>query len=98
LERPDARLPDRIVRSSGHEHANVSQTFRLLRPCRERPRRRGAAEQRDELAAASHSITWSASASSLSGIWRASAFVVLRLMINSIFVACMTGRLAGFHP
>ena len=45
-----------------------------------------------------HSITSSASASSLSGIWRPSAFVVLRLMINSIFVACMTGRSAGLSP
>jgi hypothetical protein len=41
--------------------------IRLLRPRRERPRRR-AAEQRDEIAPLHHSITSSASASSLSGI------------------------------
>ena len=45
-----------------------------------------------------HSITSSAMASSLSGIWRPSALAVLRLIINSSFVACMTGRSAGFSP
>src|SRR5262249_14161946 len=69
-----------------------------LRPRRERPRRcRPAAEQRDELAPL-HSITSSASASSLSGIWRPSVLAVLRLMINSSFVACWTGKSAGFSP
>src|SRR5215472_17273670 len=68
----------------------------LLRARRERPGR-CASEQCDELPP-SHSITSSASASSLSGIWRPSAFAVLRLMINSSFVACMTGRSAGFSP
>ena len=43
---------------------------RLLRSCRERPRHRRAADQRDELAAAHHSITSSAVASSLSGTVR----------------------------
>src|SRR6516165_12821086 len=47
---------------------------------------------------ARYSITSSASASSLSGIWRPSAFAVLRLMLNSIFVACITGKSAGFSP
>ena len=45
-----------------------------------------------------HSITSSASVSSLSGIWRPSALAVLRLITNSSFVACMTGRSAGFSP
>src|SRR5262245_27412206 len=35
-----------------------------------------------------HSITSSASASSLSGIWRPSVLAVLRLIINSSFVIC----------
>src|SRR5262249_21137137 len=52
---------------------------RLLRARRERPRGRRTAEQRDEVAPL-HSITSSASESSLSGIWRPSAFAVLRLM------------------
>src|SRR5262249_28130509 len=73
---------------------------RLLRPCWQRPkgRRRRAAEQRYELATPNHSITSSASASSLSGIWRPSAFAVLRLMTSEYFVGCMTGRSVGFVP
>ena len=57
---------------------------RKLLLCASRKRRlgRNTAEQRDKLAPF-HSITSSASASSLSGIWRPSAFAVLRLMINS---------------
>src|SRR5262249_28524662 len=45
-----------------------------------------------------HSITSSARASSLSGISRPSAFAVLRLISNSNFVDCWTGRSAGFSP
>ena len=52
---------------------------RLLRPRRERPRRRRAAEQRDELAPL-HSITSSARASSVGGTSRPSALAVLRLI------------------
>jgi hypothetical protein len=46
----------------------------------------------------SYSITSSASASSLSGISRPSAFAVLRLITNSNFVDCWTGKSAGFSP
>src|SRR5262249_59402910 len=66
------------MQKSDHRHP------RLLRPRRERPRRR-AAEQRDEHAAPErrgHSITSSASARSLSGIWKPSAFAVLRLITS----------------
>jgi hypothetical protein len=62
-----------------------------LRPRRERPRRRRAADERDELAAFhlwAHSITSSASASSLSEIWRPSARAVLRLMASSNLIGC----------
>src|SRR5262245_41701050 len=45
----------------------------LLRPRRERPSRRRAAEQRDELAARAHSITSLAMASSVPGTSRPSA-------------------------
>jgi DNA-binding transcriptional LysR family regulator len=45
-----------------------------------------------------HSITSSARPSIGRGTVRASAFAVLRLMINSTFVACCTGRSAGFSP
>src|SRR5262245_36262273 len=54
------------------------QLVGLLRARRERPRGRRAAEQRDELAPP-HSITSSASASNLSGIWTPSAFAVFEL-------------------
>ena len=70
---------------------------RLLRARRERPRRRRAAEQRDELAP-SHSITSSASASSVGGMSRPSALAVLRLMTSSNLVGCSTGKSAGFAP
>src|SRR5262245_41135211 len=45
-----------------------------------------------------HSITSSASASSLSGIARPSALAVFRLMTRSNLVGCRTGRSAGFSP
>src|SRR5262245_38341515 len=45
-----------------------------------------------------HSITSSARASSLSGIWRPSALAVLRLITNSNLVGCSTGNSAGFAP
>jgi hypothetical protein len=61
------------------------------------PRRRRAAEQRDELAPG-HSITSSARASRLSGTVRPSAFAVLRLITSSYLVGACTGRLAGFSP
>src|SRR5262249_3688113 len=69
----------------------------LLRSRRERPRRGRAAEQRDELAAL-HSITSSAATSILSGTVMPSAFAVLRLMANSNFTVCWTGKSAGFSP
>src|SRR5262249_42839135 len=59
---------------------------RLLRPRRERPRRR-AAEQRDELAASHlHSMTSSARASSVGGMSMPIALAALRLMTSSYFV------------
>src|SRR5262249_39738494 len=72
------------------EITNCGNFSALLRARRERPRRR-AAEQRDELAPLhlrGHSMTSSAMATSLSGIWRPSAFAVLRLMASSNFVGC----------
>src|SRR5262249_56756346 len=75
--------------------------LRLLRPRRERPRCRCAAEQRDELAAlhrCDHSITSSARASSVGGTSRPSALAALRLIANSNLVGCTTGRSAGRAP
>src|SRR5262249_33868177 len=80
----------------GVEHCNAPYALSLLRPRRNWPRRR-AAEQHDEVAPV-HSITSSASASSLSGIWRPRALAVLRLMTRSYLVGACTGRSAGFSP
>src|SRR5262245_51847168 len=90
---------------SGAGHSRVGQSpsiapyvQELLRARHDRPSRRRTAEQRDELAAADHSITSSASASTLSGIVMPSALALLRLMAISNFVGCSTGRSAGFSP
>src|SRR5262249_60379908 len=91
----------------GHESHRVSQGraaekadhrhLWLLTPCSHRPRRSRTAEQHDERTPL-HSITSSARASSVEGIWTPSALAVLRLMISSTLVACCTGRSAGFSP
>jgi hypothetical protein len=56
---------------------------RLLRTRHERPCRRRAAEQRDELAPVTHSITSSARASSIGGTVRPSALAVIRFTTRS---------------
>src|SRR6516164_3627217 len=66
----EAGLSFRILRSERHQHADAPHPAALLCARRQRPSRR-AAEQRDELAPL-HSITSSASASSLSGTVRPS--------------------------
>src|SRR5262245_20041080 len=71
---------------------------RRLRTRHQRPHRRSPAEHSDELAPPAHSITSSAIASSLSGIWRPSALAVLRLMTSSYLVGTCTGRSAGWVP
>src|SRR5205809_5480199 len=45
-----------------------------------------------------HSITSSASASTVGGISKPSALAVLRLMTSSNFVGCCTGRSPAFSP
>src|SRR5262245_36305690 len=70
----------------------------LLRPRRERPSHRHAAEQRDEFATAAHSITSSARASKVGGTSRPRAFAVFRLITVSYLVGVCTGRSAGFSP
>src|SRR5262249_6569422 len=81
----------RRVEKADHRHR------RLLRPRCERPRRRRAAEQRDECAAF-HSITSSASNCIELGTARPKAFAVLKLITNSNLVDRCTGRSAGFSP
>ena len=70
----------------------------LLRPRRERPRGRSAAEERDEVAPPEHSITSSARASNDGGTSMPSALAVLRLITNSNLVGAWTGSSAGFAP
>src|SRR5262249_24463737 len=70
----------------------------LLRTRRERPCRRRAAQQRDELAPPDHSITLSASDRNDSGIVSPSALAVFRLTTSSNLVGCSTGRSEGFAP
>src|SRR5262244_3989976 len=70
------------------------QLRRLLRPCRERPRR-CAAECCDELSPPDHSITSSASASSDGGTVRPSILAVSALITSSNFDDWTTGSSAG---
>src|SRR5262245_12725643 len=57
-----------------------------------------AAEQRDELTAAAHSITSSARASTVAGMSRPSALAVFRLMVSFEVVGAWIGRSVGFSP
>jgi hypothetical protein len=61
-------------------------------------RRGWSRELCDQLATSHHWITSSARSSSDCGIVSPSAFAVLRLMTNSNFVGCSTGRSAGLAP
>src|SRR5262249_59995293 len=77
--RHQVRVKGLAIKKSDHRNR------RLLRACLQRPRRRRATEQRDELAALdlrAHSITSSASVSRLSEMLSPSALTVLRLMTN----------------
>src|SRR3974390_3546412 len=83
LGRPAIEKPD-------HRHR------RLLRARRERPCRR-ATEKCDELAPL-HSITPSAVVSTQGGTVRPNIRAVSALLTSSNFVACTTGKSAGFSP
>ena len=86
------RAGRRRAEEADHRHR------RLLRARRERPRRRRAAKQGDELAAGSHSINSSARSKIASGIFSPIALAVVRLMTRSNLVGCSTGMSAGFAP
>src|SRR5262245_40311510 len=86
------------IDNSGSLSADFTHPLRLLRSCRHRPRRRRAAEHRDELAPPDHSITSSARASSVGGTVSPSALAVARLMTRSNLVGCSIGMSAGFVP
>src|SRR5205814_576060 len=80
-----------------HQHADAAHALALLRPRRERPCHRRAAEQGYELAPP-HSITSSACASRLCGTARPIARAVCALTTSSNLVGCATGMAAGFSP
>jgi hypothetical protein len=96
-ERLNKRLVVHVGGGTNREETYPNWIFRLLPARRERPCDRRAAEKRDEIASL-HSITSSASASTLSDTLRPSAFAVLRLIANSNLVGCITGKSAGFSP
>src|SRR5215470_2064285 len=89
--------PLALRRRAARSEQSDGRHLRLPRSRSDRPRRRRAAEQRDEPAPL-HSITSSASASSVGGSSRLSAFAILRLITNSNLVGCRTGRSAGLAP
>jgi hypothetical protein len=78
-------------KSSGNSDNTVGAGFfpsPHCRPCR---------EHRHEIATP-HSITSSAMASILSGIWSPSAWAVLRLTTKSNLIGCSIGKSPGFAP
>src|SRR5262249_21759415 len=98
LECHEAYLDVLIVRGQTREHPDPPHPLPLLRARHDRPSRRRTAEQRDELAPPSHSITSSARASSVGGTSRPSALAVLRFTTISYFTGNCTGRSPGFAP
>src|SRR6516165_3571155 len=97
-ERSALRPSFRIALRPAHQYADPAHLLGLLRACRERPRCRRAAEQRDELAPPDHSITSSARSRNDSGIVSPSALAVVRLTTRSNLVGCSTGRSPDFAP
>ncbi len=97
LERRVTGYHFRIIICEDLEHADASHLIGWLRTNGERPRHNDPAQKRHELPPP-HSITSSARPSSESGTVRPRALAVLRFMISSTFVDCMTGKLAGFSP
>src|SRR4249920_3058873 len=79
-------------------HAGLATRAPAIRPRRQRPRRRRAAEEGDERASLDHSITSSAMVSSSGGTSMPSSLAVWWLMTNSNFDAWTTGTSAGFAP
>src|SRR5262249_25754113 len=103
IEHCEVGPTDRIAFGIRRHHADAPHAVALLRPRRDRPRRRRVAtKEREEGAAvhrrAHHAITMSARRWKEGGNSMPSALAVLRLIANSNFVGCSTGRSAGFSP
>src|SRR5262245_18042355 len=77
-----------------NDNAALVRRAQVKRP----PRNRRAAEQRDELAARSHSMTSSAATSKVCGTTRPSALAEVVLMTRSNLVGCSTERSPGLVP
>src|SRR5262249_19967182 len=92
----DMSLCFRVALEMAHQHTDPPHPLALLRPRRERPRRR-AAEERDEVAPF-HSITSSARARNDSGTARPMALAVLRLTTSWNVVGYCTGRSGDLAP
>src|SRR5262245_44526388 len=95
-EAPQPKLNYGITLVGRYQRADPSHALALLRPRRERPRRRRA-EQSDERATL-HSITSSARASSVGGTSRPRARAVGRFIASTNLADCTTGKSAGFSP
>jgi hypothetical protein len=93
---PSSRRPPSL---SGCE-ATCNVSFRQLRTCPALglPPLCAITGREQMQQTASYSISSSASASSVDGTVRPSAFAVVRLMMRSNLVGCSTGRSAGFAP
>ena len=94
LSQPNCESVRRSSESTNRSSANPlsitnppHKLRRLLRPRSERPRGRRGTDERDKQSAL-HSMTSSASASSLSEIWRPSILAVFTLMASSNLVGC----------
>src|SRR5262245_47345897 len=81
------RLPHRIGCGAIHKHTDAPHPFSLLRAHGERPSCCRAAEQRDELAPGTHSITSSARAMSIGGSVSPRILAVSALMTSSNLLA-----------
>src|SRR5262249_59927473 len=85
-----------VVGGTRHQHGDAPHPRSLLRPRRERPRRR-AAEQRDD-GAPVHSMISSASNCNELATSSPSARAVCILIPNSNLADCTTGRSEGIAP
>ena len=90
-----ARHPDAIVLDGTVQLAAASV---FLREGGERGETERCSQKLAALVEQAYSMTRSARTSTDGGIVRPSAFAVLRLIANSNFVGCSTGRSAGLAP
>src|SRR5215469_11477030 len=86
-----------VVLGIGHQNAHSAHRLGLLRARRQRPYRRRAADERDELTPL-HSTTRSARAMTVGGTVMPSPLATVRLMLSSNVVGCCIGRSEGFAP